>query len=207
MRVLLVDDHGIVRRGIRDVVSEMFGEVEFGEASDGAAAIDLVSSSTWEIAIVDLSLPNRGGIDLVRELKTRCPAMPILVLSMHQEREYVVRAFRAGASGYVTKSAASEELPGAVRTLLAGKIHVDAARAGEVVAHLVGGSDDVVSSLSDRELQVLRMIGVGRSVKQISIELALSEKTVSTYRTRLLKKLGLEGTGDLIRYAVEHGLV
>ncbi len=203
--MLLVDDHAIVRRGIREVISELHADAEIVEASDGVDALDQVDRGHFDLAIVDLSLPRRGGLDLLHELQAHSPETRVVVVSMHAEREYVVRAFRAGAAGYVTKQSAADELPTAIGSVLAGDRYVDPLLVPDMVAQL-GRPDDGVAILSDRELQVLRLIGSGKSVKQISGELSLSEKTVSTYRTRLLKKLGLQGTAELIRYAVERHL-
>lgn len=206
VRVLLVDDHAIVRRGLRDVVRELHPDAMFDEADTAAAALALVSSRSWDLAIVDLSLPQRGGLDLLHDLHAHQSDLPVLIVSMHSEREYVVRAFRAGAAGYIPKTAAAEELPTAIRVVLDGHRYLQPALASDIVAELAGPVADPVSALSDRELQVLRMIGAGKSVKQISNELSLSEKTISTYRTRLLAKLGFARTAELMRFAIERGL-
>jgi DNA-binding NarL/FixJ family response regulator len=207
MRVLVVDDHAVFRKGVRQVLVETFTEAHVGEAATQQEALALADREPWDIVLLDLSLRGRDGIELLRELKRRWPQMPVLVVSMEDEREYAVRVLRAGAAGYVAKTAAADELPTAIRTALSGGTHVNSAVGAELAAAVAGKRTEAPhAALSDRELQVLRMIGAGKSVKQIAAELALSEKTISTYRTRLLDKLVLENTAELIRYAIERGL-
>jgi two-component system invasion response regulator UvrY len=207
VRILLVDDHAVVRGGLQRVLAERYPAAEFAQASTAAAGLSRVTLEAWSLVILDLSMPGRGGLDVLKEMREAAPGLPVLVMTMHAEEQYALRAFRAGASGYLTKGSAEEELLAAVEKILSGGKYVTAALA-EVLAGAVGGaSARPHEELSDREFQVLRMIGAGRTVKQIGTELHLSEKTISTYRTRMLEKLKLETTSELVRYAIVNGLV
>jgi two-component system invasion response regulator UvrY len=208
IRILLVDDHAVVRRGVRDILSEALGKVSFGEASKPSEAMEQLEKGEWDVVILDISLPGRGGLDTLREIKRVKPSLPVLVLSMHAEDHYALRALRAGASGYVNKESAAEDLSGAVRKVLAGGTHVSV-RLAETLARSIrtDTSRPAHDRLSDRELEVLRGLAGGKTVKQIGHELALSEKTVSTYRTRLLEKMQMHTNAELIQYALREGLV
>jgi DNA-binding NarL/FixJ family response regulator len=207
-RVLLVDDHAVVRRGVRDILTEALGKVSFGEAGKPSEALEKMQKETWDVVVLDISLPGRGGVDALRDMKRLRPAVPVLVLSMHAEEHYALRALRAGAAGYVNKEGAAEELAGAVRKVLMGGTHVSA-RLAETLAK--GLRDDSSrpphDRLSDRELEVMRGIAAGRTVKEIGAGLALSEKTISTYRTRLLEKMQMHSNAELVQYALREGLV
>jgi two-component system, NarL family, invasion response regulator UvrY len=207
-RVLLVDDHAVVRRGVRDILTEALGKVAFGEAAKPSEALEKLQQETWDVVVLDISLPGRGGVDALRDMKRLRPAVPVLVLSMHAEEHYALRALRAGAAGYVNKEGAAEELAGAVRKVLMGGTHVSA-RLAETLAK--GLRDDSSrpphDRLSDRELEVMRGIAAGRTVKEIGAGLALSEKTISTYRTRLLEKMQMHSNAELVQYALREGLV
>ena len=207
-RVLLVDDHAVVRRGVRDILTEALGKVAFGEAAKPSEALEKLQQETWDVVVLDISLPGRGGVDALRDMKRLRPAVPVLVLSMHAEEHYALRALRAGAAGYVNKEGAAEELAGAVRKVLMGGTHVSA-RLAETLAK--GLRDDssrpLHDRLSDRELEVMRGIAAGKTVKEIGAGLALSEKTISTYRTRLLEKMQMHSNAELVQYALREGLV
>ena len=207
-RVLLVDDHAVVRRGVRDILTEALGKVAFGEAAKPSEALEKLQQETWDVVVLDISLPGRGGVDALRDMKRLRPAVPVLVLSMHAEEHYALRALRAGAAGYVNKEGAAEELAGAVRKVLMGGTHVSA-RLAETLAK--GLRDDSSrpphDRLSDRELEVMRGIAAGKTVKEIGAGLALSEKTISTYRTRLLEKMQMHSNAELVQYALREGLV
>jgi DNA-binding NarL/FixJ family response regulator len=207
-RVLLVDDHAVVRRGVRDILTEALGKVSFGEAGKPSEALEKMQKETWDVVVLDISLPGRGGVDALRDMKRLRPAVPVLVLSMHAEEHYALRALRAGAAGYVNKEGAAEELAGAVRKVLMGGTHVSA-RLAETLAK--GLRDDSSrpphDRLSDRELEVMRGIAAGKTVKEIGAGLALSEKTISTYRTRLLEKMQMHSNAELVQYALREGLV
>jgi DNA-binding NarL/FixJ family response regulator len=208
MRILLVDDHAVVRRGLRQILADGLPGATFGEASSAAEALDAVGRAEWDLVVLDISMPGRGGMDALKDIRGLRPRLPALVLSVHAEDQYALRAFRAGASGYLTKDSAPDQLVGAARKILEGGRYVTPAVAEQLAARLdADGGRPPHEQLSDRELQVLRMIGGGKSVKEIGGELHLSEKTVSTYRTRVLEKLQLRTSADLIRYALHNGLV
>lgn len=207
-RILLVDDHAVVRRGVCEILTAALNQVTFGEASKPSEAMNELQNDTWDVVVLDLSLPGRGGLDTLREIKRLYPQLPVLVLSMHAEEHYALRALRAGAAGYVNKESAAEELAVAVRKVLAGGTHVSA-RLAETLAKSYRGDTTrpVHERLSDRELEVLRGLSKGKTVKQIGIDLSLSEKTVSTYRTRLLEKMQMRTNAELIQYALREGLI
>ena len=202
--VLLVDDHPVVRQGIGRVLSAEFPDLRVGEAMDGLGAFEKLRSSSYHLVLLDLTLPGDGGLVLLRRMHREFPGIPVLVVSMHPVDQFAQRALQAGAAGYVTKGADPRELVRAVRTALTGGRYVPPEL--EEAARLVEDPPrhDV---LSDREYQVLRMIGAGKTVSEISTELRLSVKTISTYRARILEKLQLRTSAELIHYAVVNGLV
>jgi len=209
VRILVVDDHAVVRGGLRRLLSERFEGVTFGEAADGPEGVAMATNDSWELVILDLSLPGRSGLEALKEIHATRPKLPVLVMTMHSEEQYAVRAFRAGASGYVMKGAAEEDLVAAVEKTLAGGKYVTPELA-EALATTVGGGGGATlphEALSDRELQVLRMLAAGKTVKDIGAELGLSAKTISTYRTRILEKMRMRTTAQIVRYALASGLV
>jgi two-component system, NarL family, invasion response regulator UvrY len=208
VRILIADDHALVRRGIRETVAEHLPQAEFGEADSTAAVLDAVWHQEWDLLILDLSMPGRGGLDVIRDVRQARPHLRVLVLSMHPEEHFTVRVLKAGASGYVSKEKAAEELVAAVDKVLTGAPYVSARMAERLVAQLATGGDRPPHErLSDREFQVFRALAAGRTVKEIAGDLSLSMQTVSTHRTRLLRKLGLARNAELLRYALDHGLV
>jgi len=207
MKVLLVDDHAIVRRGMRELLGEEFEAAEFEEAATGEEALVLVAKASFDLVILDLSMPGRGGLDALKEVRTLHPKLPVLVLSQHAEEQYAIRAFRAGAAGYVTKDCAPAELVKAAKKALSGGKYVSSSLAEHLATRLaVDPNQRVEDTLSDRELQVLRMLADGKTVKEIGAELALSEKTISTYRARILDKLNAKTNAELMRFAMRAGL-
>jgi len=208
MRILIVDDHAVVRAGVRQILADAFPDAAFGEAADGRQAVASALDKAWNLAIVDVAMPGRSGVDVLKDLKALRPKLPVLVFSMYPEEQYAVRALRAGAAGYLTKGNLSDELVAAVRKALAGGRYVSAELAERLASELgAPAKGPPHKALSDRELEVLRRIGAGKAVKQIAAELSLSASTVSTYRKRLLGKMRLRTTTELIRYAVEHKLL
>jgi two-component system invasion response regulator UvrY len=208
--ILLVDDHAVVRRGLRELLGEEFPSAEFGEAASGAEALAQIAKRPWGLVILDVSLPGRDGLEILKEALVLRPGVPIMMLSVHAEDQYAIRALRAGAAGYVTKETAAEDLTAAVRKILQGGKYVSPRLAEQMVAALAtrdGTSQLLHEGLSDRELQVLRLLAVGKSVKEIGLELALSEKTISTYRTRIIGKMKMRSNAELMRYALRAGLV
>ena len=208
IRVLIVDDHEIVRRGLKQIFDDEFFELETGEAENSRAALELITTKDWDIVLLDINLPGRNGLDVLSEIKRLRPRTPVLVVSAYPEEEFAIRSLKLGASGYLNKSSASDEVVAAAKKALAGGKYVTASLAEKLAATL--GSDiqyEPHESLSSRELQVLRMIASGQTIKEIAAELALSEKTVGTYRTRISNKMGLATNVELTRYALQHRLV
>jgi len=208
MRVLLVDDHEIVRRGLKEVLHDAFSKLETGEAENSRAALELFTTQDWDIVLLDINIPGRNGLELLSEIKRIRPRTPVLIVSAYAEEEFAMRSFKLGASGYLNKSSASDEVVTAVRKAMAGGKYVTALLAEKLAAAL-GGDIQLAphESLSSRELQVLRMVASNRTIKEIAAELALSEKTIGTYRMRIAKKLGLNSNVELTRYALKHRLV
>lgn len=206
LRVLLVDDHEVVRKGIRMVLEDRIGEVEIAEAGSGDEALQMLDEH-YDGVILDLSMPGRSGIDLLVEIKHRHPKLPVLILSLHAEEQFAVRALRAGASGYLTKSAAGEQLAAAFERVVRGGRYISAALAERLAADASGAPSSPHERLSDREFEVMRGIASGETVTEIATRMCISVKTVSTYRSRLLDKMGMETNAELTRYAIESGLV
>jgi len=207
MRILMVDDHAVVRRGFQQIAGDAYGSLVLGEARSAEEALQLVQQQRWDVVVLDVNLPGRSGLDILRELKRERPQLPILVYSMHPEEQYAVRALKAGAAGYVTKAGAPEELLRAIRKVVSGGRYVSPWLAERLAQDAAGESERSHESLSEREYEVLRMIASGCTATEIAAQLSLSVKTVSTYRTRALEKLGLRSNAELVRYAFEHRLV
>jgi two-component system invasion response regulator UvrY len=208
LKILIADDHAVVQQGLKQILSDEFGKVEFGEASNTVEALDLARKRAWDMMVLDISMPGRSGLDVLKELRQSNPKLPVLVLSVHPEDQYAVRALKAGAAGYLTKDSASEELVKAVRQICNGRKYVSESMA-EKLASMIDdeGPRSPRESLSDREFQVLRMLAEGKTVSEIADELSLSVKTISTYRVRILEKLRLKTNAQLIHYALQQGLV
>jgi two-component system, NarL family, invasion response regulator UvrY len=206
-RVLIVDDHVVVRDGVKRLLENRMGGIVFGEAENAAEALKLATEHTWDLSIIDISLGGRGGLDLLYELRRLRPRLPVAVLTMHSEEQYARRALRAGATGYITKDTPRHELIEAFNSLLEGDRYISSAVAEMLVtdlAHPPGGPPH--RSLSSREFEVMRLISLGKTVREIALVLFLSDKTISTYRARLLKKMGLKNNAELILYAVRTSL-
>jgi len=202
-RVLLADDHKIVRDGLKRILAGTGDLQVAGEAGDGDELLRLVKAGDYDIAVVDMSMPGLSGVALIKRLKEEKPKLRILVLSMHGESQYAARALKAGASGYLNKDSAAEQLVGAIRKIAAGGVHISEAAA----ASLVAAEKAPHEALSDREFEVLRLLVDGLGPTEIGERLHLSVKTVSTHKTRILEKLNLRGTAELVRYALEHKLL
>ena len=208
IHVLIADDHAIVRQGLRLILSETDDLVVAGEAEDGADAMLLARQQHWDVFLLDVTMPNRDGIDTLKQLKREFPRAPVLILSMHPEEQFAVRALKAGASGYLNKQSAPEQLVTAIRQVAMGKKYVSAAVAQQLANAISDDSDKPPHErITDREYQVLSLIASGKTLTQVAETLNLGVATVSTYRARLLEKMGLRSTAELIRYGLEHGLV
>ena len=208
IRVLIADDHAVVRQGLKQILGDTPEMLVAGEATNGQEALDRVRAEAWDVVVLDISLPDRSGLDILKELQSERPKLPVLVLSMYSEDQFAVRVLKAGARGYLTKDSAPDELVKAIRKVVSGGTYVSAFLA-EKLAFEIGTDSSKLphEALSDREFQVLRLIAAGKSVKEIAAELYLSVKTVSTYRARLLQKMNLETNAELIHYAIQNHLI
>ena len=207
-RILIADDHTLVREGLKQILSATPELEVVAEAMDGDQALAHVRSTEFDLALLDMSMPGLSGIDLIKRLKLERPKLRILVLSMHGEQQYAVRAFKAGASGYLSKVSASDQLVAAIRKIAAGGVYISAATAEQLAMGAMDAPGELPHrSLSDREFEVFRLLVAGTSITDIADGLHLSVKTVSTHKARLMQKMGLQNQSELIRYAITHKLV
>ena len=208
IRVLIADDHAIIRHGLKQILSDTDDLEVVGEADGGVSALQMLRSGNYNVLLMDVSMPDRNGIDTLKLVKKEFPKLPVLMLSMHPEEQYAVRALRAGAAGYLSKQGAPEQLVVAIRQVASGKKYVSAAVAEEL-ANAIGDDLDrpAHEKLSDREYQTLCMIASGKTLTQNGEQLNLSVKTVSVYRARLLEKMRLANNAELTHYGLKHGLV
>jgi len=204
-RILTIDDHEVVREGVKGLFSS--GLAEFGEARNGPEALNLIRDQDWDIAILDISLAGRSGLDVLKEIKQTRPKLPVLMLSMHAEDQYAMRAFKAGASGYISKASSRDELRKAVLKVINGGRYVSPSMAERMVLDLNVHERAAHEHLSDRELEVMCLIASGKTVGEIAKGLSLSDKTISTYRRRILDKMQLNTNAELTYYAIRNGLV
>lgn len=208
IRVLLADDHALVRKGLKETLEEEIGQIEFGEAQDGRQVLELVWKQIWNLLVLDLNMGGRDGLEVLAEVRKAQPALPVLVLSMYPAEQFGVRALKAGACGFINKQSAPDELVAAVKAALDGKRYISQELANRMATDLQrGGATDPHETLSAREYQVMTAIARGQSLKEIAAELSLSAKTVGTYHTRLLAKLGLKSDVEVTRYAILNKLV
>jgi two-component system, NarL family, invasion response regulator UvrY len=208
IRILIADDHFFVRRGLKQVLSERFTEIEFGEAEDGQAALQAVWSEDWDVLLLDISMPGRGGLDTLKEVKQTKPKLPVIILSMHPEDQFAIRVLKLGACAYIRKDGAGSELVKGVECALQGSRYITPSLAEKLAAHLQENRTGAPhEELSDREYQVLCLLASGKTVKEVGAHLSLSVKTISTYRTRILEKTGLKNNSQIMRYAVNNGLI
>ena len=208
IKVLIADDHPIVRQGLRQILAGTDDMVVAGEAVNGQEALEQVQAGEWDVLVLDITLPDRSGFDILKEVKRDQPHLPVLVLSIHAEEQFAVRLLKAGASGYLTKENAPDELVKAIRKVMDGGKYISPGLAETLAFGLDATSDQPRhETLSDREFQVMQLMASGKTPMEIAEVLSLSAKTVSTYRTRLLEKLNLKTNAELIRYAFEHDLI
>ncbi len=207
MRILVADDHAIVRKGIRRILEESSSFNSVGEAGSGLEVIERARQGGWDAVVLDLSLPDMSGLDVLKQLKSEFPALPVLILTMHSEDQYAIRALRGGASGYLTKEGAPEQLVAAIQRITAGGKYLSSSLAERLASFLgVGAPFSRHEALSDREFEVLRLMTSGMSLTEIAQKLCVSVKTVSTHRARILQKMGLRNNAELVAYAIKHGL-
>ena len=208
MRILITDDHAVVRKGLLQILRDDFKKAEFVEAGNATEALDRIRKENWDIVVLDITMPGRSGLEALKEIKEARPKLPVLVLSMHPEDQFAARVLKAGASGYMTKESAPDELVGAVRKIVAGGRYVSPALAEKMASYLaIDTLKPPHERLSDREFVVLRMIASGKTVSRVAEELSLSVKTVSTYRVRILEKMGMASNAELTHYAIKNQLV
>ena len=208
LRVLIADDHPVVRRGVRGILEDAPDVGEVAEAETPQQVLDLVRATPWDVLLLDLGLPGRGGLEVLKDVRQEYPKLPVLILSVQPESQYAIRALRAGAAGYLTKESAPESLLIAIRKVHAGGRYVSAALAEQLAAEVgVDADTPPHQRLSDREFEVMRMLAAGRSVGQVADQLSLSVKTISTYRARILEKMGMATNADLTQYAFRNRLI
>ena len=208
MRILLVDDHEIVRRGLKQLLAESFPETVFGEAGNLPQARQQLTKKKWNLVLLDINLPGGNGLELISDIRRVCPEAEVLVLSSYSEEEFAVRAFKLGAAGYLIKGSLADEMVAAVNKVLAGGKYVSVALAEMLASELGSPSPSAPhETLSPRELEVLRLVALGKTIKEIAAEFSLSEKTIATYRARVSVKLGRSSNVELARYALQHRLV
>jgi len=207
-KILVADDHPIVRKGLRQILEEGGIVRNVEEAENGREAIEKIKKGNFDIAMLDISMPEMSGLEALEEIKKLKPALPVLILSIYPEEEYAVRALKSGASGYLTKKSAPDELITAIRKIVRGGRYISPSLADFLASHLTEDQNKPIhESLSNREFQVLRMIASGKSLKEIAYEMSLSPKTISTFRTRILQKMQMQSNADLIQYAIKNKLV
>lgn len=208
LRVLIVDDHAIVRRGLRVIIADEFTNAEFREIADGPQALHATRQRPWDIVLLDMSVPGKGGLEIIKAIRDMSPKLPVLAMSIHSEDQYAIRAIRAGAAGYLSKDTTPQELIRAIREILAQGMYVSDSVGRKLAANLKSpAAGPMHEALSDREYEVMLMLASGKRVSDAAEELTLSVKTVSTYRGRILDKMGMKTNADLTRYAMEENLL
>ncbi|HYA85966.1 MAG TPA: response regulator transcription factor [Nitrospirota bacterium] len=208
IRILIADDHAIVRKGLKQILAETSDMVVTGEASNGYEVLEKVRNGHFDVLLLDISMPGRSGLDILKELKAERPKLPVLVLSMYPEEQYAIRVLKAGASGYLTKESAPDELVVALRKVAQGKKYVSPSLAEKLAFDLeMDTTKPLHEMLSDREYQVLCMVASGKTVGEIAENLSLSAKTISTYRARILDKMNMKNNAELTHYAIQNKLV
>jgi len=207
MKILIADDHSIVRRGLQQIIALRAGWTVAGEACEGDAVLPALRREAFDVVILDISLGRRSGIDLLPSIRAEFPDLPVLMLSMHAEQQYAIRCLRAGASGYIQKDATPEELIAAIERVASGHRYVSEAVGEQLATQLVLGEGEPHERLSDREMEVFRLIASGRTASEAAEVLHLSVKTISTYRARILEKTGFRSNADIVSYAIRNELI
>jgi two-component system invasion response regulator UvrY len=207
IKILITDDHTVVREGLKRILKEEFPEATFGEAADGNQALEQTRNETWDVIILDVTMSGRNGLEVLKQMRVENIKTPVLILSMHPEDQYAIRVLKAGASGYLTKESASEELVTAIRRIISGRKYITLSLAEKLANDLEIDTDKPIHELiSDREFQVLNLIASGKTVSEIAVELSLSVTTISTYRSRILEKMNMKTNAELTHYAIQKGI-
>jgi two-component system invasion response regulator UvrY len=208
IKILVADDHTIVRDGLKQILAETDDLRVLGEAANGQEVLQQVRKEAWDVLLLDISMPGKSGIELIKQLKKEKPTLHILVLTMHEEHQYAVRAFKAGALGYLTKNSASSQLVTAIRKVAGGGAYVSTALAERMALDLIPSTDEPPHTLlSDREYQIFQLIVSGKTISEIAQQLSISVKTVSTHKSRIMEKMHMTNQAELIRYALHHKLI
>jgi DNA-binding NarL/FixJ family response regulator len=205
--ILIADDHPIIRRGLKELLTENGNEIFVGEAQTSQEVLELIQRQDWDMVVLDIAMPGRGGLDALKEIKRQRPRLPVLILSMYSEEQYGVRALRMGASGYMTKEVAPENFVSAVRKIMGGGIYITTNLSEKLAFDLRRGDLAPHETLSDREYQVMCMIASGKAVSEIARDISLSVKTVSSYRTRILEKMEMKSNSELTYYTIKNKLI
>lgn len=208
LKILIADDHSIVRQGLKQIVTETQDMIVAGEVGNGQELLNKLNEGDYDVVVLDITMPHKNGMDVLKEIRTKWPQLPVLMLSIHPEEHYALRALKAGASGYLTKESAPEELVVAIRKVSRGGKYISPSLAEKLAFELeIGREQAPHETLSDREYQVLRMIASGKTVMEVARELTLSEKTISTYRSRILEKMNMKNNAELTYYAIKNQLI
>jgi DNA-binding NarL/FixJ family response regulator len=208
MHILIADDHAVVRRGLREILADALPDASFSEAGNGDEVLGQLGKSTAALLVLDINMPGRSGMDVLRDVKHTCPRLPVIILSCQPEEQYAVRCLRAGAAAYISKESASEELAIATKKILGGGRYISPSLAEKLIANLDEPTDKALhESLSDREHEVMRMIAAGVPLTEIGERLHVSVKTISSYRARIMEKMRMKSNAELTRYAMTHGLI
>jgi DNA-binding NarL/FixJ family response regulator len=207
IKVIIVDDHPVVRRGLKQILHEEPDVKVVGEAESAQEAFKIIRTIDCDAVVLDISLPGASGVEILKQLKYEYKKLPVLILSVHPEEQYAVRVMKAGASGYMTKESAPDELVKAIRKIVSGGKYISSSLAERLITDIDASGKPSHEKLSDREFEIMRMIAQGKAIKKIAEELYLSEKTVSTYRSRIMEKMKMSTNSDLTRYALENHLV
>lgn len=208
IKILIADDHPLIREGLKQIISDEKDMEVRGEASNVEEMMQLLEECRYDIVILDITMPGRSGLDALEDLKRKHPDLPVLILSIHPENEYAIRAFRSGAKGYITKQSMPQELVNAIRKMVEGKKYISSSMAEKIIDILGRGDDrEPHECLSKREFQVMQKLASGKTIRQIATDLFISENTVRTYKARILEKMRMNNIAELIRYAIENNLV
>lgn len=207
MRILIADDHLVVRRGLKQILLEEFPNAEIEDVPDAEEMIKKIMTNKWDVVVSDMTMPGRSGLDALQQIKQISPNLPVLILSFHPEEHYALRVLKAGASGYLNKGSATEELVKAVQTVLLGKKYISSSVAEKLASSFSADNKPAHELLSDREFDVMKLLAAGRSVSEIADILSLSVTTISTYRARIMQKMNMKTNSDLTKYAIETNLI